>query len=57
VPDFREQFLVEPILRFADKLLSASQRGGRSIQANGPPVITAPAHTWTALAEGAADST
>ena len=32
----------DPIMRFADKLLPASQRGGQSIQTNGPPVITAP---------------
>ena len=35
----------EPILRFADKLLPTSQRGGRSIQAGGPPVITAQVRT------------
>src|SRR5215472_9141422 len=35
----------EPILRFADKLLPARQHAGRSNQANGPPVITAPART------------
>jgi hypothetical protein len=34
-----------PILRFADKLLPASQRGGQSIQTDGPPVITAPVRT------------
>ena len=35
----------DPILRFADKLLPASHRGGQSIQTNGPPVITAPVRT------------
>jgi DNA helicase IV len=34
-----------PVLRFADKLLSANQRGGQSIQTVGPPVITAPVRT------------
>jgi len=34
-----------PILRFADKLLPASQRGGQSIQTDGPPVITAQVRT------------
>jgi DNA helicase II / ATP-dependent DNA helicase PcrA len=34
-----------PVLRFADKLLPASQRGGQSIQTVGPPVITAPVRT------------
>ena len=34
-----------PILRFADKLLSANQRGGQSIQTDGSPVITAPVRT------------
>ena len=35
----------DPILRFADKLLPPSQRGGRSIQASGLPVITASVRT------------
>jgi len=35
----------EPILRFADKLLRATQRGGQSIQAYGPSVITAQVRT------------
>ena len=35
----------DPILRFADKLLPASQRGGRSIQTSGLPVTTAPVRT------------
>ena len=35
----------DPILRFADKLLPAGQRGGRSIQTDGPPVVTAPVRT------------
>lgn len=35
----------DPILRFADQLLQASQRGGRSIQTDGLPVITAPVRT------------
>lgn len=35
----------DPILRFADKLLPASQRGGQSIQTDGPPVITAQVRT------------
>lgn len=35
----------EPILRFADKLLPATQRGGQSIQTDGPPVITAQVRT------------
>src|SRR5262249_30289137 len=34
-----------PIPRLAGKLPPASQRGGRSIQADGPPVSTAPART------------
>jgi hypothetical protein len=36
---------VDPILRFADKLLPVSQRGGRSIQTSGLPVTTAPVRT------------
>ena len=35
----------DPILRFADKLLPAGQRGGQSIQTDGPPVITAQVRT------------
>jgi DNA helicase II / ATP-dependent DNA helicase PcrA len=35
----------DPILRFAGKLLPASQRGGQSIQTDGPPVITAQVRT------------
>lgn len=35
----------DPILRFADRLLPASQRGGQSIQTNGLPVITAAVRT------------
>lgn len=34
-----------PILRFADKLLPANQRGGQSIQTDGPAVITAQVRT------------
>jgi DNA helicase IV len=34
-----------PILRFADKLLPANQRGGQSIQTDGPAVITVPVRT------------
>jgi DNA helicase II / ATP-dependent DNA helicase PcrA len=35
----------DPILRFADKLLPVGQRGGRSVQTDGPPVVTAPVRT------------
>ena len=35
----------DPILRFAEKLLPASQRAGRSIQTDGLPVVTAPVRT------------
>jgi DNA helicase IV len=35
----------DPILRFADKLLPANQRGSRTIQTDGPSVITAQVRT------------
>lgn len=38
-----------PILRFADKLLPASHRGGQSIQTDGPPVLTLQVRTAAQL--------